>query len=233
MRPPTATAAQFTSVTTIIAAAAMNGTTKSVMCHPPTSAKSMECCCSLPAAGDVEEDGEPEREPRQAAGGGHEEARPAVEESPQPAVRLADEYVLAAGLRHQHGELGVGQRAREAQQPADDPHGDDHPGRADVAGHDARLEEDARADDVGDDDGGRGEEAEAADQGDVRHRRAGAGSMTSTRPTSMNWPPRIWCAWTAMVFFPGRRAARAAPVSGTYAKPELAPGSSATSVPFR
>ena len=48
-------------------------------------------------------------------------------------------------------------------------------GRVDVAGHDARLEKDARADDVGDDDGDRGEQAEAADEGDVvaRAHRAG------------------------------------------------------------
>src|SRR4029079_602932 len=178
-------------------------------------------------AGDVEEDREPGGETGQPAGGGDEEPRPSVEEAPDAPVGLANEHVLAAGLGHHRRQLGVGQRARQAEQPADDPHQDHADRRADVAAHAGRLEEDAGPDDVADDHRGRRQQAEAADQRAGGHRRAV--SLTSAIPTSMNCPPRTWWACTAMVFFPARSAARTSPASGTYWNPPFAPGSFAAS----
>lgn len=38
--------------------------------------------------------------------------------------------------------------------------------------------------------------------------------LTSSKPTSMNWPPPVWWQWTARRFWPGLRAALPAGVSG-------------------
>jgi hypothetical protein len=49
--------------------------------------------------------------------------------------------------------------------------------------------------------------------GDVERYRAG--SFSSIRPTSIDWPPAVWWQWTAIVFLPGLRVARASGEIGT------------------
>ena len=118
------------------------------------------------ARDDVQEDGESCREAGSAAGAGDEEPRPAVQESRQPAVGVADENVLAARTRHQGRELGIRERPREAQQAANHPDRDHHARRSDVAGHHARLQEDAGSDDVAYQDRDGREQTQAAYQAD-------------------------------------------------------------------
>ena len=95
------------------------------------------------------------------AGESGDERRPAGQERRERAVRVAQVDVLAAGARPQRGQLRVRHRAGKREQAAEQPDGRASPSRsarcrATRIGH----EEDAAADDVGDDDGGRIERAE-------------------------------------------------------------------------
>ena len=101
---------------------------------------------------------------------------PAVEESPYAPECGADEVVHAAGTRHQGAELregeGTGNR-EDARYRVGKQH---EPGRADVAGHHARLHEDADADDVGDQERRRRDQRERARERvrlGVRHQTSG------------------------------------------------------------
>ena len=174
IRPLTATAVQFTNVTTRMATMAIP--CESRKSHLTAGQVDRQPRTLQRAAGeDVDEDREAGRQTRDAAGARDEEARPAVEKARERSVGLPDEHVLAAGPRHHRGQLGVGEGAREAEQPGDHPDRHDHPGCVDVARHDAGLEEHARADDVADDDGGRGQDAEASNEAGAG-RREGSGS---------------------------------------------------------
>ena len=82
----------------------------------------------------------------------------------EPAVCAAQVHVVAARLRHHRGDLRIGEGAGERQQSRGDPHQHDDLGAAHVAGHDARLQEDSRADHIGDVDGNRRPRADAPGQ---------------------------------------------------------------------
>src|SRR2546429_2139165 len=51
----------------------------------------------------------------------HPEFAPAPQKSPQPAVRLAQKYIGAAGMRQHGGQFRLGQRAAKVDQSADHP----------------------------------------------------------------------------------------------------------------
>ena len=78
---------------------------------------------------------------------GYRDLGPHIEEAGQVAIGIAQKGVLAAVLRPSGGDLCVGHRAEQGEQPACDPHRIDHAGRADGGHHLSRHEKDAAADD--------------------------------------------------------------------------------------
>ena len=138
------------------------------------------------ASDDVQENRESCREAGGAASAGDEEPGPAVQETRQSAVGVANENVLAARARHQGRELRIRERAGEAQQAANHPDRDHHAWRSDVAGHHARLQEDAGSDDVAYQDRDSREQAQASHQADLcgdgrRSEAAGAARVRGQR----------------------------------------------------
>ncbi len=104
--------------------------------------------------------GETDGAGRDGAGKPGDERRPAGEKRGDRSVGVTQVDVLATGARAQRRELGVRHRAGEREDTAKQP----EPQHADPARHEAgdedRHEEDAAADDVRDDDGGRIERTE-------------------------------------------------------------------------
>ena len=134
----------------------------------------------LVAAGNRQEASEVEGEDHRAggdrAGEAGDERGPAGEErgdASEPGVQVD---VLAAGPRPQRGQLRVGHRAGERQRPGGQP-GEEEEGRMRHGRRDLRRrEEDAAADDVGDDDRCRVERPEPAFEGG-----GGRGSLRHAR----------------------------------------------------
>jgi hypothetical protein len=77
---------------------------------------------------------------------GYHEAHPAVEKSPQIAIRGANVDIFAARFRHHAAEFGERQCAGERHESGDDPCHHHHPGRADFLRHDRRLKKHAGPD---------------------------------------------------------------------------------------
>ena len=121
------------------------------------------------------------------AGPGDPEAGPAVEESGEIAVGLAQVDVFAASLGEHGTQFGVAQRAGQRQQPRQHP-GQQHPGRrAYVLRHDGALQEHAGADHGAHHDGGGIDETQAADQASAHGRsRCGDGSILGLANTMNN-----------------------------------------------
>ncbi len=90
------------------------------------------------------------------------ERRPAAEKRREPAERLAQVDVFAAGTRTQGGELRIGHRPRKCQQPASRPRGQEWQGRRNGSGDLRRGEQDSATDDVGNDESSGVEGTEAA-----------------------------------------------------------------------
>ncbi len=91
-----------------------------------------------------------------------DERRPPGEEGREASERLAQVHVLAAGFRLPRRQFRVRQRAGERQRSAEYPHAENRRAVRHQGRDEARRDEDADADDVGDDDGGRVERAEAS-----------------------------------------------------------------------
>ena len=117
--------------------------------------------------------------------------RPAGEKRREAAERLAQIDILAAGLGLPRRELGVGQRAGERQRAAERPHAENRDAARQQRRRRSRACEDADADDVRDDDGGRVERTETAVErgawpgpttGLVGDQRAGNGKLGQSRP---------------------------------------------------
>ncbi len=156
--------------------------------HGPTDEQRLP---ELPADEVVQAVGEEDGDGGLARALAHQQLHPAVEKAPAAPVGGGQVVDLAARLRHHGREFAVAERAREREQSGDDPDDDHHLGRADVARHDARLGENARPDDVGDDDGDGGRERQPADEagrharrhrgrGHGEHRRIGEGPAQDT-----------------------------------------------------
>src|SRR5205085_6587794 len=76
-----------------------------------------------------------------------EELEPAPEEPEESPVPLAQQDVVAARLRVEGDDLGVGEGADQREQAAEDPDERGHAEERQLAGDGRRLLEDARADD--------------------------------------------------------------------------------------
>ncbi len=90
-----------------------------------------------------------------------EEERPAVEEAPQRAERLAQVDVLSAGLGHHGGEFTVAERGDDGHEAGDQPCRNQQGGRVDGARHFGGDDEDAGANHGAHDQRGGAGEAEA------------------------------------------------------------------------
>ena len=91
---------------------------------------------------------------RERSRNGDEHDRPAVKERPERPVRLAHVDVESAGLRQHGAELGERQRAAEDEQSGERPDAEDQARLGHVSGDEARDDEDSRADDGADEQGG-------------------------------------------------------------------------------
>ena len=98
------------------------------------------------------------------AGLDDEKERPAEQESPQRAERLAQVNVLAAGFGHHGGEFAVAERANDGEHARDDPGAQIEGRRVGVAGDVGVDQEDAGADHGSDHDSSRAEQAKRRDQ---------------------------------------------------------------------
>ena len=75
-----------------------------------------------------------------------EELRPAEEERPQVAERLAEKHVLSTGTGQHRRQFRTAVGAEDGEQPAEDPQADQHRGRRCFPGHDRQRQKDGRAD---------------------------------------------------------------------------------------
>src|SRR5688572_4062553 len=134
---------------------------------------------------DAEELGEGDGDRGDRARLNDEEHRPAEEETEQRTVRLAEEDVLAARLRHHRRELRTAERRDHREDSGDRPRGEKPPARPQQAralrGHD----EDAGTDHRADDESRRVEPADAADELAAHVTFAGALGLTAWA-----WTPR-------------------------------------------
>ena len=105
---------------------------------------------------------EHDRAGRDGAGETRHERRPPGQEAGQRSERRAQVDVLAAGARPQRRQLRVGHRAGERQPAAGDPRREERQGARHRRGDLRRREQNAAADDVGDDECGGVERPETA-----------------------------------------------------------------------
>ena len=110
----------------------------------------------------VERDDQEDRARGHRAGEAGHERGPSRQKAGERTEGFAQVDVLAAGLRPQRGQLGVGHRAHEREDSPTDPRQEEPRRVGNCGGNRGRTEQDAAADDIGDDDGGRVEGAESA-----------------------------------------------------------------------
>ena len=109
------------------------------------------------------------------AGEPGDERRPSGQESGEAAIRFAQVDVLASRARPQRGQLRIGHRATEREQPARNPGREEQPGVRGVGGDAGREEENASPDDVRHDDRRRVERPEPPLEPRRVRRRYGSG----------------------------------------------------------
>src|SRR5262249_22968482 len=83
-----------------------------------------------------------------------DEGRPAGEKSREAAERLAQVHVFATGLRLPRRKFGIGERAEQRQRAAERPDAENRSAVWQQGRNESRRDEDADADDVGNDDRG-------------------------------------------------------------------------------
>src|SRR6266571_3166808 len=116
---------------------------------------------------------------------------PAIKERGERTVHSLEENVLAAGFGNHAGNLGIGQCAKQGDDPGQRPDGEQQFGRADLRGHDARLAENTGADDAAHDDADGGEATEGRDQAGGRGIGFRAGRSVAHGGQMVTWVARV------------------------------------------
>src|SRR5215467_5059900 len=113
----------------------------------------------------IEISGDADPASRNGAAEASHKRRPPCQEAGEAAECLAQVHVLATSFGLSGGELRVGQRAGKCECAAEQPHAENSGTVRHQRRDETRRDEDADADDVGDDDGGRVERAETSVEG--------------------------------------------------------------------
>src|SRR5580704_7294702 len=164
------------------------------------------------------DDGEEESEEAQKTGGQRshgdwalkKRTHPAEEKSPERTEAAIEVNVGAAGFGEGGAEFGITEGAREHNESADDPRGENQSSGAHDASHVAGNQENASTDGVANDDGRGGPQAEAANQVGMLRVRDSLGTSGVHRSSesllSVGWMVNQRCIWQrfiwrAMLFF--------------------------------